>query len=236
MHKITPAFSDDYILVNFENYDIIKHKKKIKGKESLNFTGNARPSGEPYLKIGSIETANFLEHNKLVIPIHFNTFFNDIFKSYKNNEHILQQFIKDSKRIRYIVNGHCITDPDVFLDYFRYKFNNKLIYTILLLCTQPVLAMPLELIQKNIIDKDYFIFEPDNNKLCQLTINIKILNNSIQFKIFKRFRIVKFIDDNPVNKFHIHLKQEFDIYQNYNKFIFPQYLLLHILTRKTIKD
>ena len=217
---------DEYIFVNFKNYDIIKKKRSF----------SSTTKSEHYLKIGSIETSNFLTSNKVILPIAFNKFYNDILNAYKDNDNILKQFVKDSKRIKYIVNGHNINDSESLLDYFKYKFNDKLIHTIMLLCTQSVMAMPLEILQTNIIDKNYFIFEPDEHTYKKFTINIKIVNSTIYFKIFKNFRIVNFCDNHPTNQYYVHLKQEFDIYQHSNKFVFPQYMLLHIFTKKTIKD
>lgn len=228
---------DDYVLVNYENYDrTILPKTKNR---------NMKTDSSTFLKINtqSISTFhfflyNFLKFNKFFIFLDFKKYFSDILKSYKNNKDIFNQFNIDSKRIKYIINGHKILDTELLLYYLTYKFQNDDIYSILLLCTQAVMALPIELLQNNIILQEYYIFELTQVKEKELTIcidipsNYDLSKNIISFKIYKKLRIVKFINTLPVDLFFVNFILDFDIYIYNKKLTFPEYMLLYVLTER----
>ncbi len=257
---------NDYILIHFKNYDIegieeieltpVEHKINkdnllLNEKESkLDYKKRNVPTSG-FIKIERVnyqkKIKNFLLFDNFIIPISFSTFYSDIFNTYKNNEQILHQFCIDIKRVKYIINGNNITDSETILDYFKYKFNRnipslfgpneKMLYTILLLCTQSVVALPLEILQINIIDKLYYIFELDDEeeKEKELVINIQILNNVVHFLIVKNLKIVEFINNEPIDKFYINMRLELELYQTQENpcdFQHPEYILLRVSTKK----
>ena len=190
----------DYVFINFVNYD----KKKIVSRKQL----FEKYIGKNFIILDKISSINdsltnlltYNDNNKnivRIIPLNYFQYMSDMKESFKTKEIILDQLLKDIKRLKLTINGNRVKDIERVLDYLSSKFLSKKVNNILMLCNQSIMAIPCQMIQTSIKQyNNYYLSEiptmEDYEK--DLQINIDITDNNVNILGFKNLRIVQIID------------------------------------------
>ena len=184
---------DDYVEVNFVNYDIITYVDMSKTivKDDVNYS----------LIQNNLEftLGKFL---KEVNQIEFIVNYDDIYEfcNYSIDE-LKRQYKIDATRQDIYYNNLKITKTDIFLDYLTFKFTTNL-NKVLMFITQTIYAYIIKYIHFA-LPSDIFIGEI-TNKLCKMRIDIIVNKDNIQIKSKKKLRFFKtLVNDETVLEFEI---------------------------------
>lgn len=175
---------DDYVNVNFINYDLIDYIDNSKNEQidDINYT--------------LIETDLQFKLNTFINTVNTIDFlvnYSDIYSFCNYSlDKLTKQYNIDSVRQDIFYNGTKIIDTDVFLEFLLFKFNNK-VNEILMFITQTIYAFIIQYIQVS-FDKNIYVGEISNNqKKMQINIIYKDGQN-IEIKSSKTLRIFKIIN------------------------------------------
>ena len=198
---------DDYIYINFVNYD---KKKTMLSQEIFD-----KYIGTNFIildKISSINVnlENFLSYTTKniirIIPLNYFEYIFDMKKSYKAKKDILDQLSKDINRVQLYVNGNLVKSIYKIYNYLESKFSSKMVYEILMICNQSIMAIPCRIIQKSVKHyKNYYISETSILDNCDknLKINIDITDDDIVVTGYKNLRIAEVIDSGDIKTVYI---------------------------------
>jgi hypothetical protein len=190
----------DYVYINFVNYD----KKKIISRQQLfekyigkNFIILDKTSSINDSLTNLLTYSNSNRNIVRIIPLNYFQYMSDTRESFKTKDIILDQLLKDIKRIKLTINGNLVKNIERVYDYLSSKFLPKKINNILMLCNQSIMAIPCRMIQTSIKHHDnYYLSEipiiEDYEK--DLQINIDITDNEVSILGFKNLRIVKILN------------------------------------------
>lgn len=134
---------------------------------------------------------------KYIILLNFDDIIDDLKKSFKNKNDILNQFKIDVERSKIYINSK--KSNYKYLKKYIKTYISPLYYYDYLICfSQALLAIPY-IILTNSIKSTYFVGELNykQRELISKYINIKIINNSI--KIYKYLRVFT-INENDIDK------------------------------------
>lgn len=188
----------DYVYINFINYD----KKKIISRQQQfeKYIGNNFIILD---KTSSINDSlrNLLTYNDSnknivrIIPLNYFQYMSDMRKTFKTKEIILEQLLKDIKRLKLTINGNRVKELELVVDYVSSKFLPKKVNDILMLCNQSIMAIPCQIIQSS-VNNNYYLSEIPMMKNYEkdLQINIDITDNNVNILGFKNLRIIQIID------------------------------------------
>ena len=178
-----------------------------------------------------INSNNIIDpYNDFILLINYNDMYNDLKKSYQNNNYkIFEQFIRDYNRTKIYINNIRESNYKIFINYFELLFiaNNYNIYDLYLFCTQAIMGYCLEIIYKNLSNNLYI---GEETKPKSLIYNIICKNNNITINIKKKLRIF-FITENgiPQTLYNIFIRLYIPLYNNENSI-----MIYKILKNKTI--
>jgi len=156
-----------------------------------------------------------------IICVDLNYFLQDIKNSFKNNS-IKYQFEVDLPRCNVYLNKYLIKDTQKVYKFLKNKYSDKIVNNIMMLTTQALLGLPFQLIFNNIDNEQYILaeIEAKSNKKQPYRVRIDLEKESIQFKAYKELRIFEFDNDSePINRFKVFIKLEFDIKSKENLLI-----------------
>lgn len=188
----------DYVYINFINYD----KKKIISRQQQfeKYIGNNFIILD---KTSSINDSlrNLLTYNDSnknivrIIPLNYFQYMSDMRETFKTKEIILEQLLKDIKRLKLTINGNRVKELELVVDYVSSKFLPKKVNDILMLCNQSIMAIPCQIIQSS-VNNNYYLSEIPMMKNYEkdLQINIDITDNNVNILGFKNLRIIQIID------------------------------------------
>jgi len=188
----------DYVYINFINYD----KKKIisRQQEFEKYIGNNFIILD---KTSSINDSlrNLLSYNDSnknivrIIPLNYFQYMSDMRETFKTKEIILEQLLKDIKRLKLTINGNRVKELELVVDYVSSKFLPKKVNDILMLCNQSIMAIPCQIIQSS-VNNNYYLSEIPMMKNYEkdLQINVDITDNNVNILGFKNLRIIQIID------------------------------------------
>ena len=192
-------FLDEYIYIDFINFNILKKKK--------NFIKNEKIPNKEYIILETIDKSNksisdnLLDYCKeeIIININKKFFLDKIRKGYIYNniiqeKEIWEQFLKDVNRSKFYLNNNKININNslLFKGFLESKYNLDKVKDILMIFTQATLAYPFEIIQNNIEEKFLSEINIVEKRDCD-NLNIFMYTEpEIQFIISKRMRIFKF--------------------------------------------
>jgi len=188
----------DYVYINFINYD----KKKIisRQQEFEKYIGNNFIILD---KTSSINDSlrNLLSYNDgnknivRIIPLNYFQYMSDMRETFKTKEIILEQLLKDIKRLKLTINGNRVKELELVVDYVSSKFLPKKVNDILMLCNQSIMAIPCQIIQSS-VNNNYYLSEIPMMKNYEkdLQINVDITDNNVNILGFKNLRIIQIID------------------------------------------
>lgn len=188
----------DYVYINFINYD----KKKIisRQQEFEKYIGNNFIILD---KTSSINDSlrNLLSYNDgnknivRIIPLNYFQYMSDMRETFKTKEIILEQLLKDIKRLKLTINGNRVKELELVVDYVSSKFLPKKVNDILMLCNQSIMAIPCQIIQSS-VNNYYYLSEIPMMKNYEkdLQINVDITDNNVNILGFKNLRIIQIID------------------------------------------
>ena len=165
------------------------------------------------------------------IFINYDYYVNDIKNSFKNMNDIEKQFRIDIPRSNIFINNHKIISPQIIIDYLNFNFNSNITKKIMMLTTQAFLALPFQLTFNQLYNLDNYHLaeiEYDDNTKQPYRISINILDNDINFKSYKEFRIFRLDNDISINIYKVYIKIEFTLNNEEN-------ILMNIRTEK-IRD
>jgi len=198
---------DDYVHVNFVNYD---KKKKILNKEifdeyiGTNFIILEKISN---LNVNLDNLLSYITKNMVrIIPLNYYEYIFDMKKSYKTKKNILNQLSKDINRTQLYVNGNLVKNVYKIYNYLESKFSQKILHEILMICNQSIMAIPCKIIQESIKHyENYYISETSILDNCDknLQINIDITNDKIIVTGYKNLRIAEITDTDDIKTIYI---------------------------------
>lgn len=205
---------NDYEIIEFTDFNKVKKYNELYNQK---FKG--------YIMIDVFNKSDELLDNSYnpdekmerTIHFHFKTWFRDMKYNSFNYTAIEKQFRLDFNRTSFFCNGNIVTNVEEILYHIKNTCSKYDIENIMMFCTQAALAIPFELIQKNLDmgnDNTYFLGEiSNNNNVKKFHINCEIIDNKIAFKVEKNMRIFE-IDDNmnanTVSIVNIQLNFNFD--------------------------
>ena len=122
-------------------------------------------------------------------------FYNDIKKSYKDNNNVYEQFQMDFNRNRFYLNNNLLENKKDFNNNFEYKFENKnKILQIMMLSTQAIMGLPFQILHNSVFKKkNLFVSELSANTEIYkgFCISINIIDDKVVFSSKKYLRIFK---------------------------------------------
>lgn len=126
-----------------------------------------------------------------IIVLDYNKTINDLYKSYNlSKKEVYNQFKNDFPRCYYIINNNIETNINTFINYFefsQYEYNIKP-YIILMLCTQAIMGIALQLLYNN-LDSKTNIYIGELKKKTNLIFMFVSSKESLYLKISKLLRI-----------------------------------------------
>ena len=189
---------NDYEIIDFTNFNKIK-----KYNEMYDQKFNGYIMIDVFNKPDELLDNSFNPNEKTerTVHFHFKTWFRDMKDNSFNYTSIEKQFRLDFDRTRFFCNGNLVKNVEEILYFIKKECSNYDIENIMMFCTQVALAIPFEIIQKNLDmgnNNSYFLGEISNNDKNyekQFYINCEIINKKVKFKVEKMMRIFE-IDDN----------------------------------------
>lgn len=195
--KIDREIEDDY-----ENIDFVNLNKK------LNISNNS-------MKI--INGYNFLKEKNILI--YTPDFLNDLKRSYSNYG-VDKQFLMDLHRCHLFINYTRAINPEEVKNYLEWKYDEEMKDRILLSCTQAIMGMPFQILQKLFSSLNLYVSEcsnPHNNQKNNLQIFLNAYEDKINIFVKKRLRVFyidKELDD--INKYIVDTIIDFNLYKDQN--------------------
>ena len=171
---------DDYVEVNFVNYDTITYVDMSKTivKDDVNYSliqNNLEFTLGKFLK----------DVNQIEFIVNYDDIYD--FCNYSIDE-LKRQYKIDAIRQDIYYNNLKITKTDIFLDYLTFKFTTNL-NKILMFITQTIYAYIIKYIHFA-LPNDIYIGEI-TDKICKMRIDIIVNQNNIQIKSMKKLRFLK---------------------------------------------
>jgi hypothetical protein len=181
---------DNYVLIDFDNLDIIK-EKKIQDKKIVNKNGYIFLENEKSL----FHFSDIITEKEHIFQIDTKEYLKDISNSYKNLVSIKTQFIADINRLELFFNNKKINDSALFFDYLDYRYNIMMQKKIMMCCTQACLGLPFVLLMNFLNRENIYltdIYMSDLNKsLKKLKISLLSKKEKLEFNVDKYLRICK---------------------------------------------
>ena len=147
-----------------------------------------------YVIINNAESLNVMKMNsgeENIIVLDFDKTINDLYKSYNNSKkQVYSQFKNDFPRCYYIINNNIEKNINTFINYFEfslYEYNIKP-YIILMLCTQAIMGIALQLLYKN-VKPNSNLYIGELKKKTNLIFMFFSTKESLYLKISKILRI-----------------------------------------------
>lgn len=147
-----------------------------------------------YVIINNTKSLNVMKMNsgeENIIVLDFDKTINDLYKSYNNSKkQVYSQFKNDFPRCYYIINNNIEKNINTFINYFEfslYEYNIKP-YIILMLCTQAIMGIALQLLYKN-VEPNSNLYIGELKKKTNLIFMFFSTKESLYLKISKILRI-----------------------------------------------
>ena len=170
-----------------------------------------------YILIDNIyedNSINYMNNNiyERILLLDYDKYWNDIYKSYKNDEDIWNQFQMDIIRCKYYINYCPINNPIKIKQYLYSLFDYQTVNDILMISTQVLMGTPYEIISNSINKFDWYFSEIGIRDSLdkQMSINLFIDYNKINISAKKKMRIFKF-DENIVDNTLYYVDIHFNI-------------------------
>ena len=153
-----------------------------------------------------------IDKSERYICINLDYFIDDIKKGFQNDFEIRKQFKVDLPRSHIYLNNIHIDCYNNFLFYLENTFDVKLTNTILMLSTQALLALPLQILY-TYLDENQYVAELKNKS--HYIISIKIDKDGlIIINCSKMLRIIKLIDGIDITIYKVEINLEINILEN----------------------
>lgn len=171
---------------------------------------------DDYIIIENTSKLSYIKDNlERIIVLDFNKYWNNIEKSYKNNQDIENQFNLDIVRCHFFINECPINNTQMIKEYLYRNFNKTLVNEIMMISTQVLMGTPYEIISNSIHKYNWYLSElslTEKNIDKQMCIYLTV--NDFEIKIIgkKKLRIFT-LDDFCVDKnlFFVDILIEIDL-------------------------
>lgn len=194
------------MIINYEYIDLKKYDKYTLKDIDLSYDCE-------YIIIDDIyNKKKIIDKSDRYICINLDYFIDDIKKGFQNDFEIRKQFKVDLPRSHIYLNNIHIDCYNNFLFYLENTFDVKLINTILMLSTQALLALPLQILY-TYLDENQYVAELKNKS--HYVISIKIDKDGlIIINCSKMLRIIKLIDGIDITIYKVEINLEINILEN----------------------
>ena len=194
------------MIINYEYIDLKKYDKYTLKDIDLSYDCE-------YIIIDDIyNKKKIIDKSERYICINLDYFIDDIKKGFQNDFEIRKQFKVDLPRSHIYLNNIHIDCYNNFLFYLENTFDVKLINTILMLSTQALLALPLQILY-TYLDENQYVAELKNKS--HYVISIKIDKDGlIIINCSKMLRIIKLIDGIDITIYKVEINLEINILEN----------------------
>jgi hypothetical protein len=221
--------NDNFLLVDFKNYDIFSPQNNNKQIIIDNELVNIDNDGSFIVISKNIKSLKYLKNTQIILKkdeillfFHFidsTKYIEDIRESYNNK--VLNQIKTDFHRQKIYFNNILVKNINQYMSYLEYKtssknYNNeKILEYIFSLSTQAIIGGVFEMLQIKFNEDNIFLAEiPSHlNYNRTLLINFNFYDNNIKFIVRKNMRIFninKNDNDNNLSICKIELSGEFD--------------------------
>ena len=174
--------------------------------------------------IRTISGYNFLQEKNILI--YTPDFLKDLKSSY-NTYSAEKQFLMDLHRCHLFINYSRVNDSEQAKDYLEWKYNKEMKDNIILSCTQAIMGMPFQILQKLFSSLNLYISECEEKKSSNLQIFLNAYEDKINIFVKKNLRafyIDKNLDD--VSKYYINTIIDYNLYTNEKKQENDNYVLI----------
>lgn len=193
------------MIINYEYIDLKKYDKYTLKDIDLSYDCE-------YIIIDDIyNKKKIIDKSDRYICINFEYFIDDIKKGFQNDFEIRKQFKVDLPRSHIYLNNIHIDCYNNFLFYLENTFDVKLTNTILMLSTQALLALPLQILY-TYLDENQHVAELKNKS--HYVISIKIDKDGLIINCSKMLRIIKLIDGIDITIYKVEINFEINILEN----------------------
>jgi len=190
--KIDKEIEEDYDNIDFLNLN-----------EKLNISNNS---------LHIINGYNFLKEKNILI--YTPDFINDLKRSYTEYS-VEKQFLMDLRRCHLFINYNRAVNPDEAQNYLEWKYNEEMKNKVLLSCTQAIMGMPFQILQKLFSSMNLYVSEYSEKNINNLQIFLNAYEDKINIFVKKRLRVFyidKELDD--INKYLVDTIIDYNLYMD----------------------